>query len=71
MGQQFYTVQKYAMATDHGMAGAVLEMNQAKWGSLTPEQRKRLDDLPKEVYAAQIPQFLEELENKNVVKCAP
>jgi len=71
MGQQFYTVQKYAMATDHGMAEALLAMNQAKWGSFTPEQRRRLDNVPKEVYAAQIPQFLEELDNKNVVKCSP
>jgi len=30
IGQQFYTVQKHAMATDHGMTGALLAVNQAR-----------------------------------------
>jgi len=59
VGYQFYSVQKYGAVTDHGMAGYLLAINQAKWDSLTPEQRKLLDDARKDVYAAQIPQFKE------------
>jgi tripartite ATP-independent transporter DctP family solute receptor len=61
VGYQFYNVQKYAMISDHGMAGYLLAINQAKWDSLTPEQRKLIDDVRREVYAWQIPLFRESL----------
>lgn len=58
---QFYSVQKYAVITGHGMAGYLIAMSQATWDRLTPAQRKLIEDVRKEVYVEQIPQFKEAL----------
>lgn len=55
VGYQFYSVQKYAMVTDHMMAGYMLAVNQKRWESLTPEQQKIIQDVRKEVLKWQEP----------------
>ncbi|MBU2552584.1 MAG: TRAP transporter substrate-binding protein [Proteobacteria bacterium] len=57
VGYQFFTVQKYAVITDHMMSGYMLAMNMKKWESLTPEQQKIIQDTRQEVLAWQKPLF--------------
>jgi TRAP-type C4-dicarboxylate transport system substrate-binding protein len=57
VGYQFYSVQKYAMVTDHMMAGYMLAVNQKRWESLTPEQQKIIQDVRKEILQWQVPLY--------------